>query len=90
MAAGAPGRLRRRICSRACQQRAYRRAHAAEYNARQRERRAQRREGLDVDTAPLSPAEEAMTAATAEEIARCEWLTHEEVLAQLAALRKRA
>ena len=83
LAASTGDKPRRRFCSRTCQQRAYRRAHAAEDNARQRERRAQRRAELDVDTVPLSPEEEAMMAASTEEIARGQYVTSDELRARL-------
>jgi hypothetical protein len=81
----APGTRRspRRYCSRACQQRAYRRSHAADYNARRRARRAAHRRVLALDSLPLSARETAMMAASAEEVARGEYVTSSELRARL-------
>jgi hypothetical protein len=72
------GRSRKRYCSPRCRSRAYYREH-----------RPVRLDKLDVDPVPLSPKEAAMMAESAEAIARGDLLSHEDVLAQLAALRER-
>jgi hypothetical protein len=79
LASDAAGRSRKRYCSPRCRSRAYYREH-----------RAVRLDKLEVDPVPLSPKEVAMMAASAEDIARGNLLSHAEVLAQLAALRERA
>jgi hypothetical protein len=72
-------RSRQRYCSPRCRSRAYYREH-----------RPVRLDRLEVDTVPLSPREAAMMAESAEAIARGDLISHEEVLAQLKALREHA
>jgi hypothetical protein len=66
-------RSRQRSCSPRCRSRAYYREH-----------RPVRLDKLDVDPVPLSPKEAAMMAASAEELARGDYLTHAELDALLA------
>jgi len=73
------GRYKRRYCSPRCRACAYCPTHRAGLTDRQRERRAQRRGELAVDPVPLSAKEAAMIAASAEAMARGDYLTDAEL-----------